>query len=127
MALVNQMTSTSGDIVMTNGFLQPYILRSTTNNFNTFGSDEIKVFPVPATDYVEINFFTKQKGKLKMVFFDGVGRKVLSHELRSNGVDIIERIPVARFSAGAYLLNIELEAAPGSVSKQSTFKVIIAH
>ncbi|MER3498749.1 MAG: hypothetical protein C4308_09005 [Chitinophagaceae bacterium] len=76
MSLVNTMQSYggSGVYVLTNGFLQPYVnTPGTINNGGTFGTDEIKVFPNPAVNYVEIDIFTKQKGTFKMQLYNAVG------------------------------------------------------
>ena len=58
MSLVNEMESRPNLFILTNGFLQPYILNPAVNNSsNQFGADEIKVFPTPASTYVEIRSF----------------------------------------------------------------------
>ena len=63
MSLVNQMESKPNLFVVTNGFLQPYILNAGVNNSNNvFGADELKVFPTPASTYVELDLFTKIRG-----------------------------------------------------------------
>src|SRR5687768_2397473 len=56
MALVNQMQS--GDqLIVSNGFLQPYILfPGTVYGTGQFAAGEIRIFPNPASRYVEINF-----------------------------------------------------------------------
>lgn len=123
LALVDKMSSNA--LVVTNGFLQPYILYPGANNqYNHFGADEIKVFPSPASSYVEINFFTKQRGRISLVFYDAAGRKVYVKELQGNGVDIVERIPVTRFANGTYALHIELNAETGYISKKGLYKII---
>ena len=75
--LIGEMTSSNNSLVITNGFIQPFIQYPATNNTNNiFGNDEIKIFPNPASSYVEINFFTKQKGRITLSFYDGSGRKI---------------------------------------------------
>ncbi len=125
MALVNQMNDASNKLTVTNGFIQPYILfPARDNNNQPFDADEIRIFPNPATSYVEINFFTKQKGKLVIYFYDALGKKVFAKELTSNGVDLIERVPVTGLAQGMYMLQIELVPDPGSVSKKSAYKIV---
>jgi len=124
MSLINEMSSTR-NLLVTNGFLQPYLL----NPWNYYPNDqfsiyEIRVFPNPASSYVEINCFTKQQGTLKISFFDGVGRKVYSDESRIYGVDLIKKISVNHFASGSYLLRIELDADPYFSSKQGVYKII---
>jgi hypothetical protein len=124
MSLINEMASRPDLLVVTNGFLQPYILNPGTNNTNNqFGADEIKVFPNPASSYVEINLFTQQQGKLKIEFYDAIGQKVYSIEPYVYGIDLIQKIPVNHLSAGTYLLRIELNAAPNYVSKKGVYKI----
>ena len=79
LALVGEMNSANNSLVITNGFIQPFIQYPAINNTNNiFANDEIKVFPNPASSYVEINFFTKQMGRITLSFYDGSGRKILS-------------------------------------------------
>jgi len=124
MSLINEMSSTR-NLLVTNGFLQPYLLNPWNNNPNQqFTVEEIRIFPNPASSYVEINFFTKQQGILKINFYDAVGRKVYSNESRIYGVDVIKKIPVNHFASGSYLLRIELDPNPTFLSKQGVYKII---
>jgi hypothetical protein len=124
MSLVNQMESPNL-FVLTNGFLQPYILNPGVNNPNSrFGADEIKVFPTPTVSYIEIDLFTRQQGRLKISLYNAVGQKLYWNELQSFGVDLIQRIPVNGFNAGTYLLRIDLDADPNFISKNGVYKII---
>lgn len=126
MCLVNQMGSWPA--VVTNGFLQPYILNPGFNDPNNqFGADELKVFPTPASSYIEIDLFTKQQGRLKIELYNGIGQKLYLTELQYFGVDLIQRIPVSNLAAGTYLLHIGLEADLNFVSKSGIYKVITIH
>ena len=79
LALVGEMTSSNNSLVITNGFIQPFIQYPATVNTNlVFGNDEIKIFPNPASSYVEINFLSKQRGRITLNFYDGAGRKILT-------------------------------------------------
>src|SRR6476659_4871211 len=128
MSLLNQMESKPNLFVVTNGFLQPYILNpGVSNSNNQFGADELKVFPTPASTYVEVDLFTKQQGRLKISFYNDMGQKVYSTELQSFGVDLIQRIPVNRLAQGTYLLHVELDADPNFVSKKGVYKIIKIH
>jgi type IX secretion system substrate protein len=128
MSLVNQMESRPNLFVLTNGFLQPYTIHEGVNySNNQFGADELKVFPTPASSFVEVNLFTKQQGRLKVSFYNDMGQKVYSTELQVFGVDLIQRIPVNRFAQGTYLLHVELDADPNFVSKEGVYKIIKIH
>ena len=125
MSLINQMESRPNLFVLTNGFLQPYILNPAVDNWKDhFGADEIKVFPTPASSYIEVVLFTRQQGRLKICLYDAIGQKIYSSELQSFGVDLIQRIPVNKFNTGTYLLHIELEADPNFFSKKGVYKII---
>jgi len=125
MSLINEMESRPNLFVVTNGFLQPYLLNPAFNNPNNdFSADEIKIFPSPASSYVEIDLFTRQQGKVRVGFYDGLGQKVYSTELQTFGVDLIEKIPVGHLSTGTYVLQIQLEADPGFVSKKGVYKIV---
>lgn len=125
LALVNQMSTSNNAFVVTNGFIQPYILRPAFINTNAqFGNDEIKVFPNPASDFAEINFFTKQQGKIKISLYDASGQSVWSKSLMCYGVDLIERIPLSRFENSSYVLKIDLEANAGYTSKHGVYKIV---
>ena len=124
LALVNQMNGNGNSLIVTNGFMQPYTLYPAYNNqSNLFGYEEIKVFPSPASSFVEINFFTKQKGNIVLTFYDAAGKKVFVKQVRCNGVDLVERIPVSHFASGMYALNIELDAEAGYISKKGIYKI----
>ena len=126
MALVDEMR-TSNNLVVTNGFLQSYLLKPGDNNLSSeFGKDEIKVFPNPATSYVEINFFTKQKGYIKIEMHNALGQKIYMQRINGYGVDLIHKIPVDQLKGGIYILNITLDPEEGSVPKQGVYKIVKA-
>jgi len=124
MSLVNQMQS--GDqVIVSNGFLQPYILFPATFFLQEqFDASEIKILPNPATSFVEINFFTKQKGQVTFGFYDMLGRKVYAQQIISSGVDLIHRVPLTNLPGGSYVLHIILDADPGYISKEGSYKIL---
>lgn len=125
LALIGEMTSSNNSYVITNGFIQPYTQYPEKNNTNNiFGNDEIKVFPNPATSYVEINFLTKQKGRITLSFYDGSGRKVYTVTDSYYGDGSIKRIPVSQLPNEVYMLHIDLDPSPGSISKKGVYKII---
>jgi Secretion system C-terminal sorting domain len=125
LALVGEMNSSNNSLVITNGFIQPFIQYPATNNTNNiFGNDEIKVFPNPASSYVEINFFTKQMGRITLSFYDGSGRKILSVTDSYYGVGLIKRIPVSQLPNEVYMLHVDLAPYPGYSSKKGVYKIV---
>lgn len=125
LALIGEMTSSNNYYVVTNGFIQPFTqYPEKFNTNNLFANDEIRIFPNPASTYVEINFFTKQKGRMTLSFYDGSGRKVYSVTESYYGDGLIKRIPVNQLPSEVYMLHIDLDPSPGSVSKKGAYKII---
>lgn len=125
LALINEMSSAGNTHFITNGFLQSFTQYPEKNNTsNIFHNDEIKIFPNPASSYVEINFFTKQQGRITLSFYDGAGKKVYSVTDQYYGNGLIKRIPVSQLPNEVYMLHIELSANAGFISKKGIYKVI---
>lgn len=125
LSLVGDMTSSNNAVVITNGFLQPFIQYPSRDNSNhIFGDDEIKVFPNPASSYVEINFLTKQRGRITISFYDASGKKILVTADVYHGVGLIKRIPVSQLPNEVYMLHIDLEPYAGYVAKKGIYKII---
>lgn len=125
LALVGEMTSSSNSLVITNGFIQPFVQFPATHNINNvFGNDEIKIFPNPASSYVEINFLTRQQGRITVSFYDGAGKKILTTSDRYHGVGLIRRIPVSQLPNEVYMLHVNLDPDPGYTSKKGAYKII---
>lgn len=125
LSLIGDMTSVNNSFVITNGFIQPFIQYPAKDDYHTiFGADEIKVFPNPASSYVEINFLTKQKGRITLTFFDGTGKKIFTATDRYYGVGMIKRIPVTKLPNEVYMLHVDLDPDPGSIVKKGVYKII---
>lgn len=123
LALVGNMTNS--DFVITNGFIQSLIQYPAKDNSNNiFADDEIKVFPNPASSYVEINFLTKQRGRIMISFYDGSGKKILTTSDAYYGVGLIKRIPVSRLPSEVYILHVDLDPLPGYSAKKGIYKII---
>jgi len=125
LALVGDMSGSNNVLVITNGFIQPFTQNLVKNNLNTiFADDEIKIFPNPASSYVEINFLTKQRGRIQMSFYDGAGKKIYTTSDISYGVGLIKRIPVSELPNEVYILHIDLDPYPGYVAKKGIYKIV---
>jgi hypothetical protein len=110
-------------IVLTNGFLQPFA-GSEVNNNTSFSPEEIRVFPNPASSFVEINFLTIQKGTISIRLYNSMGQLVFQNLVAGNGIAHTERIDMEKLSATEYFLQIVLDPAPGSISKKGSYKII---
>lgn len=112
------------NIIVTNGVLQPGThIPATINNGGTWDRDEIKVLPNPTQNVLEIDFFSKQKGKVVMNLYDESGRFMASKQFEYFGIGHIEKWDLSRYASGMYFLNIQLEPTGNSVAKKGTFKV----
>lgn len=125
MALIGQMSDNDKTLIITNGIIQPFILHpASTHTAGSFAVEEIKVFPNPADSYVEINFFTKEKGNILINIYDISGKMIYSKSARSHGIDLIERITVSHLPNAIYMLHINLDADQGYISKKGVYKII---
>ena len=125
LSLVGDMVSGDNSFVITNGFIQSHIQQPWgTNTNNIFGNDEIRVFPNPATNYVEVNFLTKQKGRITINIYDGAGKKIHTTSDTYYGDGLIKRIPVTHLPNEVYMLHINLDPAQGFSAKKGIYKII---
>ena len=123
--LISHLEDAGRTHAVTNGFLQPYTFYPAVNNTSSqFDISEVRIFPNPATDYVEINITTKQVGRLYMHLYSPTGQKLMAKELYGHGVDIVERLKISHLPQGNYSLQLELVPIEGSVAKKSNYKII---
>ena len=121
---VNTMSS-SPNIIVTNGVLQPGTnTPATINNTGAWDRDEIRILPNPTQNVIEIDFFSKQQGKVSLNLYDESGRFMAQRQFDYFGTGRIERWDLSRYASGTYFLNIQLAPTGTSVAKKGTFKVI---
>lgn len=123
LALVNEMRAGNGQLIITNGFLQPAGLTA-TNKETRFSDDEIRVRPNITDDKVEITLLTRQQGAVRIEVYDVHGKALFHRTLVSYGTGHTERIRLHSFAAGTYFLKIDLNPAPGSVKKTGSYKIV---
>jgi len=118
-------TMSSANIVVTNGVLQPGTHNpATINNTGTWDKDEIRILPNPTRNMLEIDFFSKQKGKVVMNFYDAAGKFMASRQFDYFGTGRIEKWNVEKFPSGTYFLDIQLQPTGTSVAKKGAYKVV---
>ena len=116
--------SSSSNLVVTTGVLQPGTnTPATINNDLAWDRDEIKILPNPTPDWLEIDFFSKQRGKVTMQLFDERGSNLAVKQFDYYGTGRIEKMNLGRYPSGQYFLNIQLTPTGTSVAKNGTFKV----
>ena len=122
MALINTATSTNNQFIITNGLLQPEL--PVANNSHYFSADEVKILPNYGDGRIQVQFFTRQMGTLKMQVFDASGKLLLVSKAVSNGFGSVEKFNLTSFAAGTYFLKIDLQPSLGSVGKSGSYKIV---
>ena len=118
-------TMSSPNIIVTNGVLQPGTHNpATINNTEEWDRDEIRILPNPTQNVIEIDFFSKQQGKVNLNLIDASGRLMAQRQFDYYGTGRIEKWDLSRYSSGTYFLNIQLAPVGTSVAKKGTFKVV---
>ena len=119
-------TLSATNIQVTTGVLQPGTNNpATVNNNQAWGKDEIKILPNPVQSLLEIDFLSKQQGKVTMTLLDESGRQITRKQFDYFGTGRIEKWDVRSYPSGAYFLDILLDPINTSVTKRSAFKVMI--
>ena len=123
LALVNHMQS--ADYIVTNGFIQPFTHEPNLfeNNY-AFGEGEIRILPNPTRDVLEIDFRTKQQGRVSIILVDVLGNILYKKEVISHGHGQIEKINMTQYAHGSYFLKINLNRFMGFTSKTGTYKIV---
>lgn len=123
--LIHKMEAANSSLIVTNGFLQPYVHDLDDPRWeNLFTYDEVRILPNPTRGIVEVNFLTKQKGKVEMRLHDRMGKLRYSKTVQVYGYGLFERINMTGFVSGAYLLRVELIPDPGYVRKVGAYTII---
>ena len=118
------VTMPSSNLIVTNGILQPGTnTPATVNNTGVWDKDEIKILPNPTQNWLEIDFFSKQTGKITLTLVDESGRRLGKKEFDYTGNGFIEKMDLSPFPSGQYFLNIQLTPTGVSVAKNGTYKV----
>jgi len=126
MSLVNtlQSTGTNKVYILTNGVLQPDAKKGGKKGAARFSTDEVKVFPNPAVDYVEVAIATKESGTFHLQLYNSIGQLVYTKNFKTAGAAHIEKISVSTFAAGTYLLSVEMESSMTSETKKSIYTIV---
>ena len=122
---ITTMDASSSNLIVTNGVLQPGTDQpSTINNTSAWDHDEIRILPNPTQNMLEIDFFSKQQGKVTLNLIDESGRFLAQRQFDYYGTGRIETWSLGNYPSGAYFLNISLAPTGTSVAKKGTYKII---
>jgi hypothetical protein len=122
---INTMTDAGSNVFVTNGILQPNTHNpASVNNSGTWGPDEIRILPNPTSNWIEIDFFSKQKGRVVMNLYDQSGRFVGTKVFDYFGNGSIQKWDLSKYPSSEYFLNIQLQPSGNSTAKKGTFPII---
>jgi hypothetical protein len=105
LAMVTQLQSNDGLLVVSNGLIQPFTERPGSINYNNnFTAEEIRILPNPTRDILEVNYLSFMRGPVQFRMFDVTGRLLYHHQTNSWGTGFIERINMTSFKSGTYII-----------------------
>jgi hypothetical protein len=119
-------TMENSNLLVTNGFLQFNVQNQPAANLvKSFLSDEIRVYPNPVKNILEINILHANRGKHQIELLDANGLKVKEVQLDYTGMGAIEKWNLSGLTAGQYFLNIrQMDAVTGRLMKSGAFKIL---
>ncbi len=117
-------TLSSPSLIVTTGLLQAGTTDpAVVNTSSLWGSEEIKILPNPVVTQLEVDFFSKQSGKIAMLLLDESGRLIGKREFDYYGNGHIEKWDMSGIINGHYFLSVILVPSQGSVGKKGGFKI----
>ena len=133
MTLVNTMQNSGyqGLIIVTNGFIQPPLDDADGDeNYITTAKpiplENLRVYPNPATNYVMIEFPMQETGKVRLTLYNSMGELVYDKQFTSYGQSTREKISMAAFMQGTYMLRVVTTGA-GAAPKEAIYKIFKAN
>lgn len=120
------VTMSNSNIVVTTGVLQSFVaFQPELNTVENWLASEIKVYPNPTRDIVEINILHRLSGKNKLELYDMQGKKVMETTFEYYGTGRIERWDLSKLTTGTYILQIiQLSPVSGRPVKKGAFKIL---
>jgi hypothetical protein len=110
---------------VTSGILQPYDKNYLLFNplLTNWSKDEIRVYPVPATDRVYIDFRTPISGKISIQLLNTNGNVLETRELKGVSESSTESWNLGNKTSGVYYFKILSYGGQRKISKQGLFKI----
>jgi hypothetical protein len=123
-------TNTSGNLQVTHGVLQGYLLSNPVVPDNgVWFPDEIKLYPNPVITDFTIELLTGLKGAVEFKLYNSTGSAIFMRSINYQGTGQTERFNIEYLPSGTYVLKITLRGFPeagGYLQKQGGFKIIKA-
>ena len=119
-------TMSNSNLLVTNGFLQFNVQNQPLANLvKSFLSDEIRVYPNPVKNILEINILHAIKGKHQIELLDAKGGKIKEVQLVYDGMGALEKWNLSGLPTGQYILNIrQMHPVNGRVVKKRAYKIL---
>ena len=136
LTLINEMDAPDSTYILTNGFIQPTDTLVSAPlqqkpiifiNNTQLNSANIRLFPNPTQDILQIQFLQNIAGKINVQLYSELGRILYQHEIYVHGgTGLIEKINMKGFTNGVYILYIKRSnLISGRYDLQTgTFKII---
>jgi type IX secretion system substrate protein len=119
------LTSSGNNLYITNGFLQAGsgFIPNGLLNLPVLTNLEIKIFPNPVRDELQIQFQLNHAGKIQIILFDISGKKLMDRQWSYIGGSQVRLINLKTYPQGSYQLFLYYKPANGAQPKAGTFKV----
>ncbi len=123
-AAVNTMDNDK--LIITNGLLQFNVdNQPEVNLVASFLPGEIRVYPNPVKNTLEINILHANKGRHQIELMDGKGVKIKEQQLNYTGMGALEKWNLSGLPAGQYILNIrQMHPVNGRLVKKGAYKIL---
>jgi hypothetical protein len=110
---------------VTSGILQPFDNIHIIYNslIPTWTNQEIRFYPVPTHDIINIDFRSVTSGKISIQLFSREGKLLGLREFYQINGNTTQKWDLTNMPGGNYYFRITLSAPDGSILKQGTFKI----
>ncbi len=110
---------------VTSGVLQPFDITHIIYNslIPNWTNQEIRFYPVPTQDIVNIDFRSVTSGKISIQLFSRQGKLLGLREFNQINGNSTQKWDLTNMPGGNYFFRILLSAPNGNVLKQGTFKI----
>jgi hypothetical protein len=110
---------------ITSGVLQPFdnVHIIVNPNIPSWTVYEVHFYPVPAADYVTIDFKSSLSGKISIQLLNSSGKLLGTKEFNMPGSNSTVTWNLSQFTSAIYYFRILLTSPQGNILKQGTFKI----
>ena len=114
------------NLLVTNGLLQYDVEnKGETNLASTFLPSDIRVYPNPVKNILDINILHAAKGIHQIELLDAKGTKLKEIQIKYYGMGAIESWDLSLLNSGQYFLNIrQTDEVTGKLIKKGAFKIV---